>query len=139
MNGSFASIMALSANLYLRQSQSLVMTPQLMQSIQLLQMTHFELTQFIAQEVEKNPLLEFPSNDAETGSDRASDEDDARARQADDQGSDEDYDSRSEVMSGDWSDRTDSAGAGRMNDELDANYANVFPMMACRSAPMRRS
>ena len=30
-----------------------------MQSIQLLQMTHFELTQFIAQEVEKNPLLEF--------------------------------------------------------------------------------
>ncbi len=119
--------MALSANLYLRQSQSLVMTPQLMQSIQLLQMTHFELTQFIAQEVEKNPLLEFPSNDAETGSDRASDEDDARARQADEQGSDEDYDSRSEVMSGDWSDRTDSAGAGRMNDELDANYANVFP------------
>lgn len=57
--------MALSANLFLRQTQSLVMTPQLMQSIQLLQMTHFELTQFIAQEVEKNPLLEFPSNDGE--------------------------------------------------------------------------
>jgi RNA polymerase sigma-54 factor len=128
MNGSFASIMALSANLYLRQSQSLVMTPQLMQSIQLLQMTHFELTQFIAQEVEKNPLLEFPSNDGETGSDRASDEEDARNRQAEEpSGSDEEYDSRSEVMSGDWSDRTDSAGAGRMNDELDANYANVFP------------
>jgi hypothetical protein len=119
--------MALSANLYLRQSQSLVMTPQLMQSIQLLQMTHFELTQFIAQEVEKNPLLEFPSNDAETGSDacfrrgRCARPSGRRAR------SDEDYDSRSEVMSGDWSDRTDSAGAGRMNDELDANYANVFP------------
>ncbi|OWK26435.1 hypothetical protein AJ87_04405 [Rhizobium yanglingense] len=61
--------MALSANLFLRQNQSLVMTPQLMQSIQLLQMTHFELVQFIAQEVEKNPLLEFPSDDAETGSD----------------------------------------------------------------------
>jgi RNA polymerase sigma-54 factor len=119
--------MALSANLYLRQSQSLVMTPQLMQSIQLLQMTHFELNQFIAQEVEKNPLLEFPSNDGETGNDRTVDEDDNRSRQAEEQGSDEDYDSRSEVMSGDWSDRTDSAGAGRMNDELDANYANVFP------------
>ncbi|MBO9122471.1 MULTISPECIES: RNA polymerase factor sigma-54 [unclassified Rhizobium] len=119
--------MALSANLYLRQSQSLVMTPQLMQSIQLLQMTHFELNQFIAQEVEKNPLLEFPSNDAETGSDRAGDDDDGHSRQAEEQSFDEDYDSRSEVMSGDWSDRADGAGAGRMSDELDANYANVFP------------
>jgi RNA polymerase sigma-54 factor len=63
--------MALSANLYLRQSQSLVMTPQLMQSIQLLQMTHFELTQFIAQEVEKNPLLELSSNDEDMGGDGA--------------------------------------------------------------------
>ncbi|MGO7244709.1 RNA polymerase sigma-54 factor, partial [Rhizobium ruizarguesonis] len=53
--------MSLSANHFLRQTQSLVMTPQLMQSNQLLQMTHFELTQIIAQEVEKNPLLEFPS------------------------------------------------------------------------------
>ena len=51
--------MALGAKLFLRQSQSLVMTPQLMQSIQLLQMPHAELTAFIAQEVEKNPLLEM--------------------------------------------------------------------------------
>ena len=53
--------MALSASLFLRQSQSLVMTPQLMQSIQLLQMTFLELNQFIAQEVERNPLLELAS------------------------------------------------------------------------------
>lgn len=59
--------MALSASLLLRQTQSLVMTPQLMQSIQLLQMTHLELNQFIANEVEKNPLLEFAS--PEGGSD----------------------------------------------------------------------
>jgi RNA polymerase sigma-54 factor len=55
--------MALSASLHLRQTQSLVMTPQLMQSIQLLQMTHLELSQFIAIEVEKNPLLEFSTGD----------------------------------------------------------------------------
>ena len=55
--------MALAASLFLRQSQSLVMTPQLMQSIQLLQMTHFELNQFIEQEVEKNPLLEIATSD----------------------------------------------------------------------------
>lgn len=54
--------MALSASLLLRQSQSLVMTPQLMQSIQLLQMTHLELSQFIEGEVEKNPLLELVSS-----------------------------------------------------------------------------
>lgn len=60
--------MAMSASILLRQSQSLVMTPQLMQSIQLLQMTHFELIQFISQEVEKNPLLEFDANDASNGS-----------------------------------------------------------------------
>src|SRR6218665_1456060 len=65
--GSFASAMGLSASLFLKQTQSLVMTPQLMQSIQLLQMTHFELNQFTAQEVEKNPLLEIASGDAENG------------------------------------------------------------------------
>ncbi len=118
--------MALSANLFLRQNQSLVMTPQLMQSIQLLQMTHFELTQFIAQEVEKNPLLEFPSNDAEVGAERSGAEEDAYAHQAEEP-SDDGYDSRTEVLSGDWYESGSSAGASRLTDELDANYANVFP------------
>jgi RNA polymerase sigma-54 factor len=118
--------MALSANLFLRQSQSLVMTPQLMQSIQLLQMTHFELTQFIAQEVEKNPLLEFPSNDAETGSERGAEEDESFSRQAE-EAADEDYDSRTEILSGDWYESGGSASVSRLSDELDANYANVFP------------
>ena len=52
--------MALSAKLQLRQSQSLTMTPQLMQSIRLLQLTHGELERFIDEEIEKNPLLERP-------------------------------------------------------------------------------
>jgi len=50
--------MALAAKLQLRQSQSLVMTPQLMQSIRLLQFTHVELERFIDEEMERNPLLE---------------------------------------------------------------------------------
>ncbi len=50
--------MALSASLQLRQSQSLVMTPQLMQSIRLLQLNHIELERFIDGEIERNPLLE---------------------------------------------------------------------------------
>ena len=55
--------MAMSPRLEVRTSQSLTLTPQLMQSIQLLQMTHVELTQFIEQEVEKNPLLEIASGE----------------------------------------------------------------------------
>jgi RNA polymerase sigma-54 factor len=50
--------MALSFKLQLRQSQSLVMTPQLMQSIRLLQLNHIELERFVDDEIEKNPLLE---------------------------------------------------------------------------------
>ncbi|TIN61697.1 MAG: RNA polymerase sigma-54 factor, partial [Mesorhizobium sp.] len=58
--------MALAAKLQLRQSQSLVMTPQLMQSIRLLQLTHVELDRFIDEEIERNPLLERaePQDDA---------------------------------------------------------------------------
>jgi RNA polymerase sigma-54 factor len=119
--------MALSANLFLRQSQSLVMTPQLMQSIQLLQMTHFELNQFIALEVEKNPLLEFPSNDAETGSERGEAEDEQYAHQPEDAPSDDGYDNRTDALSSDWYDNGGSGSTSRMNDELDANYSNVYP------------
>ncbi len=50
--------MALGPRLDLRQSQSLVMTPQLQQAIRLLALSNLEVEGFIAEEVEKNPLLE---------------------------------------------------------------------------------
>ncbi|KQT64542.1 MULTISPECIES: RNA polymerase factor sigma-54 [unclassified Aureimonas] len=50
--------MMMSAKLQMRQSQSLVMTPQLLQSIRLLQFSHLELQAFVDQEMERNPLLE---------------------------------------------------------------------------------
>jgi len=50
--------MVLSPRLDLRQSQSLVMTPQLQQAIKLLQLTNIELSAFVEQELEQNPLLE---------------------------------------------------------------------------------
>ncbi len=55
--------MALNAKLELRQSQSLVMTPQLQQAIKLLQFSHVELASFIEQELEKNPLLSRDERD----------------------------------------------------------------------------
>jgi RNA polymerase sigma-54 factor len=49
--------MSIGPRLDLRQSQSLVMTPQLRQAIQLLQYSNVEATQFIEDELLKNPLL----------------------------------------------------------------------------------
>lgn len=53
--------MSMGINLQLRQSQSLVMTPQLQQAIKLLQMSNLDLAEFVNQELEKNPFLEVAS------------------------------------------------------------------------------
>jgi len=50
--------MALSPRLEFRQAQSLTLTPQLMQSIRLLQLSHLELNDFVDTELLRNPLLE---------------------------------------------------------------------------------
>lgn len=50
--------MAIGPRLDLRQSQSLVMTPQLRQAIKLLQFNNIEVSAFIEEELERNPLLE---------------------------------------------------------------------------------
>ncbi len=50
--------MALTTKLVMRQGQSLVMTPQLLQAIKLLQFSNIELASFVQEELERNPLLE---------------------------------------------------------------------------------
>jgi RNA polymerase sigma-54 factor len=97
--------MALSAKLQLRQSQSLVMTPQLMQSIRLLQLTHLELERFIDEEIERNPLLERSEDDR--GPDAATD------NQGDDS---EDWD----AAKAEWT-------AEAISDKLDTSLENMFP------------
>ena len=57
--------MALTQRLEFRQSQSLVMTPQLMQAIKLLQLSNLDLVAFVEDELERNPLLERASEDGE--------------------------------------------------------------------------
>jgi RNA polymerase sigma-54 factor len=56
--------MGISPKLELRQSQALVMTPQLQQAIKLLQMSNLELADYVDQELEQNPLLERNDGDA---------------------------------------------------------------------------
>jgi RNA polymerase sigma-54 factor len=57
--------MALTQRLEFRQSQSLVMTPQLMQAIKLLQLSNLDLSAFVEEELERNPLLERASDGTE--------------------------------------------------------------------------
>jgi RNA polymerase sigma-54 factor len=52
-----------SQRLELRQSQALIMTPQLQQAIKMLQLSNLELTDFIDGEIQQNPLLERREQD----------------------------------------------------------------------------
>jgi RNA polymerase sigma-54 factor len=104
-------MISLAAKLQLRQSQSLVMTPQLMQSIRLLQLTHLELERFVDEEIERNPLLERVDSAGEgaaephpeTGHEMPSSEADWFADEA-----------------ATWS-------AEAIADKLDASLENIFP------------
>lgn len=112
--------MALSAKLQLRQSQALVMTPQLMQSIRLLQLTHVELERFIDEEVEKNPLLE-----------RASDQDDGQQAELP---RGDDGDAASTAL--DRMFEAADADAESLSGQLDASMENVFPDDAVPAEPL---
>jgi len=90
--------MSLAPRLDIRQSQSLVMTPQLQQAIKLLALSNLEIEAFIAEEVEKNPLLdatavrevatpERPEREAPAGADELV----AGTAPAEDRGLDLDY------------------------------------------------
>jgi RNA polymerase sigma-54 factor len=72
--------MGLGPSLSIRQSQQLVLTPQLRQAIQLLQLSNLELDAFLAEEISKNPLLEARSEeggDEQSAGDFAGDESDS--------------------------------------------------------------
>jgi RNA polymerase sigma-54 factor len=71
--------MALTQRLDLRQTQTLVMTPQLQQAIKLLQLSNLELTTFVEGELAENPLLERDDRPAEPAPEPAPPEPQAEA------------------------------------------------------------
>ncbi len=111
--------MALGPRLDLRQSQQLVMTPQLQQAIKLLTLTNLELESYLAGEIEKNPLLEASNDD---GSNNSSGSDDAGER-GDDRGS-ESGEPSSELTASDSLLGTDVRGQGgnESDSPLDVDY-----------------
>ncbi len=103
--------MALAAKLQLRQSQALVMTPQLMQSIRLLQLTHHELDRFIETEIERNPLLERADGRDEAAADAATE-----------------HAAESEQGESDWfEENAGGLSAAGMAEKLDTSLENIFP------------
>jgi RNA polymerase sigma-54 factor len=101
--------MALSPRLEVRQSQSLTLTPQLMQSIRLLQLSHLELNSFVETELLRNPLLE-----REDGVDPDAPEPPERMAE---------LDASEDTV--DFSDRAQSADA--IANGYDTDVENVFP------------
>jgi len=65
--------MAMIPRLEMRQSQALVMTPQLQQAIKLLQLSNLELNDYVERELEENPLLDRDEKEPGKSDDCASD------------------------------------------------------------------
>ena len=119
--------MALSTRLEFRQSQALVMTPQLMQAIKLLQLSNLDLVAYVEEELEKNPLLERVSDDdgPSAGITEANGHDAAAAPEAE---------GLSEWMGDDLAVSRDA-----IEDQLGTRLDNVFPEDGGQAAATPRS
>lgn len=113
--------MAMTPRLDLRQSQALVMTPQLQQAIKLLQLNNLELTAFVEQELEKNPLLDREDAD---GPD-AADQPDAASETAADEGG---------LATMDLGDGDKQQTAA--SEAMDSDYDNTFNNDSVSDAPV---
>jgi RNA polymerase sigma-54 factor len=115
--------MALSAKLAMRQSQAMVLTPQLLQAIKLLQMPNLELTQFIENELASNPLL-----------DRAEEREEPSIEQVESQG---DGFAEAPAEPGDWAGEALETDAGKLAANLGTEVENAFD--PDRTSPVARS
>ncbi|MCP4936997.1 MAG: RNA polymerase factor sigma-54 [bacterium] len=123
--------MALSVKLEFRQSQSLVMTPQLQQAIKLLQLSNLELNEFVNAELERNPLLE--RKEQEEGAPLEPQDDrpgDISAKDQDKKdGSSQDGDKSESVneTTDSFSDLASESGQQERVSDLDSNFDDVYP------------
>src|SRR5437867_238180 len=122
--------MALTQRLELRHSQALVMTPQLMQAIKLLQLSNLDLAAYVEGELERNPLLERATEAGETP-DPAEDGRDAAAAGAEQPGAGTDIGQDIGQDIGHDLETSRSAMEERLGTDLD----NVFPDDASAASP----
>jgi RNA polymerase sigma-54 factor len=115
--------MAVRQRMDLRQSQTLVMTPQLQQAIKLLELSSQDLAAYVESELEQNPLLERDEGGSEGGADPTEPDDEA-ARP---------------TTTADPMDASDFAASATMPDAhdspLDVDYDNLWTNDAPDSMP----
>jgi RNA polymerase sigma-54 factor len=107
--------MALSQRLEFRQTQGLVMTPQLMQAIKLLQLSSLDLVAYVEGELERNPLLERAEDEGPAPGAEAS------ATVAEGEGSDD------VSATSDWIGADLETSRTSMEQGLGTELENVFP------------
>ena len=112
--------MALTQRLEMRQSQALVMTPQLMQAIKLLQLSSLDLAAYVDGELERNPLLEQENEGEAEGS-------------AADPAAAEPGDAGSEAKPDEWFGQDLDTSRTAIEERLDTDLENVFPDDAAAS------
>jgi RNA polymerase sigma-54 factor len=110
--------MGLMQRLELRQGQSLVMTPQLLQAIKLLQLSHLELAAHVEAELERNPLLERPEAEGEENDRGLPDRDEPEGVEA---GADE------EPVADLWLGDDLKPSRSEIESDFDTPLDNVFP------------
>jgi RNA polymerase sigma-54 factor len=117
--------MAISTKLMMRQGQALVMTPQLLQAIKLLQFSNLELSAFLHDELERNPLLEAQEGDY-AGEGPGGDIGELAAKGGEDfaPGAGEGFDG--EPHEGDWARDTLTADAAALSADLGGDLSNTF-------------
>src|ERR1700681_1717796 len=103
--------MALFQKLLIRQTQALVMTPQLMQAIKLLQLSHLDLASYVDGEMERNPLLERPAEDEPARPDGEQGETSAAA---------------DDTQDADWMDGPQATSEASVEERLDPDHNNLF-------------
>src|SRR5690242_2085531 len=109
--------MALSQKLLIRQSQALVMTPQLMQAIKLLQLSNLDLTAYVEQELERNPLLERSSESEDPRADEGAAAPEAIVSS----------EAAGEAPASDWIGNELETSRSAIESKLDTDLENVFP------------
>jgi len=107
--------MALSQRLEFRQTQGLVMTPQLMQAIKLLQLSSLDLAAYVEGELERNPLLERANEDEPPAS--TAESNNAAASETSEEG----------AGNPDWMGAALETSRSSMEQGLGTELENVFP------------
>ncbi len=123
--------MAISTKLMMRQGQALVMTPQLLQAIKLLQFSNLELSAFLHEELERNPLLEAVESDDIP--------DPHQEPRGEGDGGDAGFEGGGEPREGDWAQDSLAVDAGQLAAELGTEIGNAFELEGPRSAAVDSS